>query len=120
MTQLALTSPAYYDGKADGLRQTWAGGRVWCNPPFSDIEPWIERAWDSHAELVVMMIPATRTDQPFWQKWVEPHRDKRWSNWDFRTRFLPGRIRFGHPGNPEGVGVGSPMFGCVLLIWTAM
>ena len=33
------------------------------------------------------------------------------------THFLPGRTRFGHPGNPEGVGVGSPPFGCVLLVW---
>ncbi len=33
------------------------------------------------------------------------------------THFLPGRTRFGHPGNVEGVGVGSPPFGCVLLVF---
>lgn len=25
--------------------------------------------------------------------------------------------RYGHPGNREGVGVGSPAFGSVLLVW---
>ncbi len=107
----------YFTKAEDGLKQPWSGQRAWCNPPYSDIEPWLSKAWSSNADLVVMLIPATRTEQPFWQQWVEPHRDKVWANWDFSTRFLPGRIRFGHPGNPEGVGVGSPMFGCVLLIW---
>ncbi len=105
----------YFTKAEDGLAQPWARERVWCNPPFSDIEPWVDKAWDTDGVLVVMLIPAVRTEQPWWQEWIEPFRDRRGSG--LTTRFLPGRIRFGHPGNPEGVGVGSPMFGCVLLIW---
>lgn len=117
--------PRYFTKAEDGLKQSWRGERCWGNVPFSDIEPWVEKTWFSRAELVVLLTPATRTEQPWWQKWVEPCRDRRWPNWsgllgftDFRTRNLPGRISFGLPGNPEGVGVGSPMFGCVLLIWS--
>lgn len=99
----------------DGLKQSWAGERVWCNPPFDDLETWIKKAWfELAAPLVVMLIPANRTEQPFWHKWIEPQRD---NGGPLTTRFIAARIEFGFPGNPEGVGVGSPQFGCVLLIW---
>jgi hypothetical protein len=108
----------------DGLQQSWKGERVWVNPPFDDVERWVLKAWLSNAEFVVMLIPANRTEQPFWQWHVEPFRDRGWvpnsyvSPLKLSTRFLPSRIRFGHPGNPTGEGVGSPQFGCVLLIWS--
>jgi phage N-6-adenine-methyltransferase len=108
--------PRYFTKEQDGLKRSWRRERVWCNPPFSDIEPWVVKAWNSSAELVVMLVPAVRTEQPWWQTYVEPLRDN-WGNHSLTTRFLPGRIRFGFPGNPAGHGVGSPMFGCVLLIW---
>lgn len=111
--------------KDDALVKSWEGERVWCNPPFDDLETWIRKAWASRADLVVMLIPSDRTEQPFWQKHVEPFRDGRGTlfveagDWNLRlrTRFLAGRPSFGHPGNPEGVNVGSPQFPCVLLIW---
>lgn len=108
----------------DGQRKNWSG-RVWCNPPFSDIGPWVEAAWremgdDLGPTNILMLLPASRTEQDWWQRLIEPWRDSdrgRWDNVEFTTHFLPGRTRFGHPGNPEGVGVGSPPFGCVLLVW---
>ena len=109
----------YYTKDHDGLRQPWTG-RVWCNPPFSDIEPWVERAWqvinERSASVVAMLLPASRTEQGWWQRHVEPFRDLRLTA-TLRVHFMPGRVRFGHPGNREGVGVGSPPFGCVLLVW---
>lgn len=104
----------FFDREKNGLIQSWAGHRVWCNPPYSDITPWVERAWDEGrmAECVVMLLPANRTEQKWWQKLVEPHRE-RW----VRTEFLPGRINFGVPGNEEGKWHSSAPFGCVLLIW---
>lgn len=103
----------------DALAQSWAGERCWCNPPFDDLETWIKKAWHSKAELVVMLIPSDRTEQPFWQRYVESFRDRGVAANGLRlaTRFLAGRPSFGHPGNPEGVNVGSPQFPCVLLIW---
>lgn len=106
----------------DGLKKSWGGERVWCNPPFDDLESWVRKAnyeACTGCELVVMLIPANRTEQSFWQQMVEPYRDGR-SPFGARltTRFLPGRVQFGFPGNPDGVGQSSPPFGCVLLIWT--
>src|SRR4051794_8806538 len=54
--------PRFYTIEDDGLEQPWTGERVWCNPPYSSIEPWCEKAWTSHAELVVMLLPANRTE----------------------------------------------------------
>jgi phage N-6-adenine-methyltransferase len=113
----------YFDKRTDGLKQSWAGERVWCNPPFSNIEAWLEKAWDYNPGALIVMLLPSWTDRPWWRRYVEPYRDRASIPGVTRplmtTRFLPGRIHFGHPGNPEGVGVGSPMFGCVLLIWGA-
>jgi phage N-6-adenine-methyltransferase len=104
----------FYSPADDGLTQDWAGERVWCNPPYSDIEPWVEKAWASDAELVVMLLPANRTEQGWWQRHVEPFRDRRGG---VSIEFLPGRIRFIADG-AEGIGKNErPPFGCVLLIW---
>jgi phage N-6-adenine-methyltransferase len=104
----------YYSIEADGLAQSWDGERVWCNPPYSDIEPWVEKANGSDAELVVMLLPANRTEQGWWQRQVEPWRDKPGG---IRCEFLPGRIRFVKPGQTTVGPNERPPFGCCLLIW---
>jgi len=108
--------PRFFDRATCGLSQPWAGERVWCNPPYSRIRPWIEKAWASEdAPLIVMILPANRTEQGWWQHLVEPFRDRPGSV--LRTEFLPGRIRFLKPGQSRiGPNERSP-FGCVLLIW---
>lgn len=125
----------WWDIDTDGLAQDWDGERVWCNPPFSVIRPWVEKAWASRA-AVVMMIPANRTEQGFWQELVEPHRDQidgllRTMNLPGKyrdvmisggrgPRHLPGRIPFGTPEAPSGADWNSSApFGCVLLLWTS-
>jgi len=98
----------------DGLSRPWSGERVWCNPPFSSLAPWIEKAWASSA-VVVMLIPANRTEQPFWQEMIEPYRDK---GGPLHTEFIAGRTQFGTPESPDGADWNSsPPFGCVLLQW---
>jgi phage N-6-adenine-methyltransferase len=104
----------FYSIEADGLAQSWDGERVWCNPPYSDIEPWVEKANGSDAELVVMLLPANRTEQGWWQRQVEPWRDKPGG---IRCEFLPGRIRFVKPGQTTVGPNERPPFGCCLLIW---
>lgn len=119
----------WYGIADDGLKQRWEG-RVWCNPPYSDIAPWVVKAWRAAPEcdVIAMLLPANRTDQPWWQELVEPVRDGRHPGHGHRltllvamarltTYFIPSRVRFGHPGNRDGVKVGSPPFGCVLLVW---
>lgn len=120
---------AYFTKETNGLLRPWFG-RVWVNPPYSDIPAWVAKAWSEMGSapgpsVIVMLLPNNRQEQPWWQTEVEPWRDcpgdrpNRPSCPDvtLTTDYPPGRVSFGHPGNPEGVGVGSPPFGCVLLVW---
>lgn len=105
----------FYDIAADGLRQDWTGERVWCNPPFSALRPWVEKAWASDA-AVVMLLPANRTEQPWWQDLIEPFRD---NGGRLRTFFWRGRQRFIMP-NSGGVVLPNqrPPFGIVFAVWS--
>ena len=107
--------PRYFDREVDGLVQDWSGEHVWCNPPYSDLRPWLEKAWGSDCPIVVMLVPANRTEQGWWQELVEPYRDRAGS--PLRVEFIKGRLRFIAPG-AEKVGPNErPPFGCCLLIW---
>lgn len=108
--------PRFFTVEQDGLAQRWAGERVWCNPPYSAIEPWVEKAWaewNAGAELIVMLLPANRTEQGWWQRWVEPPRRAG----SLTVEFLPGRLRFLRPGQTAIGPNERPPFGCCLLIW---
>src|SRR5512146_2479857 len=79
-----------------GLEYPWAGERVWINPPFSVLRPWIERSWDEPAELVCILLPNNRAEQPFYQELIEPFRDRPGSV--LTTRNLPKRRPFLYKG----------------------
>lgn len=110
----------FIDRHADGLLKSWSGERVWCNPPYSKLEPWVAKAWEemrNGCELVVMLIPANRCEQPFWQEFVEPFRDREPTDGvRLSTRFVRGRVKFTAPGEVPGA-KDSPPFGCVLITW---
>lgn len=38
----------FYTIADDGLAQSWANERVWCNPPFSDCGAWVAKAGAMH------------------------------------------------------------------------
>lgn len=105
----------YFDREADGLAQPWTGERVWCNPPYSDIRPWAIKAWTEACPIVVMLLPANRTEQSWWQELVEPYRDRPGSG--LTVEFLPGRIRFIKAGSTSVGPNERPPFGVCLLIW---
>lgn len=112
----------YYTRHTDGLLRSWSGERVWCNPPFSRLEPWVAKAWSEMRDdchLVVMLLPANRCEQGFWQTWIEPFRDgpPRHDGIRLRSRFLKGRSRFAAPDAPVPHKGDRPPFGCVLLTW---
>ena len=108
-----------------GLTGQWDDSRVWVNPPFSDIGAWVLKAWDSRADLVCMLVPATRTEQSWWHDLVEPWRDGRGSpegcGLKLTTEFLQGRTHFLKDGkpilDPKTGRRSSPKFGCCLLVW---
>lgn len=103
----------YFTPEQCGLAQPWTGERVWCNPPYSNIEPWVEKASTSGAELVVMLLPANRTEQGWWQRHIEPRRRAG----QIQVEFLPGRMRFiAH--DASGIRPNErPPFGVCLVIW---
>lgn len=105
----------FIDRDEDGLALSWDGERVWCNPPYSDIRPWIEKAWVSDCPVIVMLLPANRTEQGWWQDLVEPYRDSPGSI--LRVEFVRGRLRFIAPGSDRVGPNERPPFGCCLLIW---
>ncbi len=49
-----------YTVNDDGLRQSWFGN-VWCNPPFSNKDDWLQKAVSEHTEgntdLILMLLP---------------------------------------------------------------
>lgn len=102
----------------NGLEQHWAKGEViFCNPPFSDIEPWVQKATYSPA-TVVMLLPANRCEQPFWQRFIEPCRDGRVPSYGVSTRFLDGRRCFKNRGQDiKNRTSKNPPFGICLVIW---
>ena len=109
--------PKFYTVENDGLEKSWAGESVWCNPPYSDIRPWVEKAWrESGSRSIVMLLPANRTEQMWWQRSVEPKRDRLGS--PLMVEFLPGRLRFIAPGEDTIKPNSRPPFGCCLLIWS--
>lgn len=107
----------YYTVADDGLAQSWAGERVWCNPPYSSIRPWVAKAWAEcgSADVIAMLLPANRTEQTWWQDLVEPYRDRPGS--PLSTEFIGGRLRFLVPGQTAIKPNERPPFGCVLLVW---
>lgn len=109
----------YYSRAKSGLLRSWLGERAWCNPPYSDITPWVSKAsWEVQRGgclLVVQLLPS-RTDVAWWHDYVEPAR----TSGHVELRFLRGRVRFGWPGNPDAKGArGGGKFPSVLVIWRA-
>lgn len=105
--------PRFWTVEDDALQQDWRGERVWCNPPYSDIEPWCRKA-RLGADFAVLLLPANRTEQKWWQREIEPYRDRHSS---LRVEFLPGRLRFIRPGNSDIGPNERPPFGVCLAIW---
>lgn len=108
----------YWTAEDDALAQSWSGERVWCNPPYSSIEPWLIKAWLAwrepvRPEIIVVLLPANRTEQGWWQRHIELHRRSGYLS----IEFLPGRMRFLRAGADRIKPNERPPFGCCLAIW---
>jgi phage N-6-adenine-methyltransferase len=76
----------YKSSLRDGLNRLW-GRSVFCNPPYSNIGPWVEKAYNHslNKNIVVMLLPANRTDRCWWHKYCMKASE---------FRFIRGRLKF--------------------------
>lgn len=82
----------YYTKEKDGLSQNWGGKRVFCNPPYSQIDKWVEKAHDEGVKdntVVVLLIPS-RTDTRYFHNYIYQRAE---------IRFVKGRIKFSDKGS---------------------
>lgn len=118
-SSLNAKTARFFDLKTNGLVQSWAGETVWCNPPYSDIGPWVTKALAevrSGCPKVVMLLPSNRTEQRWWQDLIEPVRDR---GLGVTVRFMRGRPRFGWPKEkPRTLKGDRPPFGLVVVTIT--
>jgi phage N-6-adenine-methyltransferase len=86
--------PEYCSPKTNGLRRKWAGQCVWCNPPYSNIGPWMRKAFrEAHDnETVSVLLVPPRTDQSWWHECVLRATE---------IRFIKGRVAFLEDGVPQ-------------------
>jgi phage N-6-adenine-methyltransferase len=56
----SLVDLNYWTEEDDALSQNWSVCGNWCNPPYSDIMPWVKKAIEQMEQgcLTVMLIPA--------------------------------------------------------------
>ncbi len=86
------------------LLRSWAGERVFVNPPYSHVSRWMEKAWNeaATAELVVALVPS-RTDTAWWHDYVMQANE---------IRFIRGRLKF------SGTKFNAP-FPSAIVVWRA-
>ena len=82
-----VDDPCPLGGDANGLLREW-NGPCFVNPPYSDIEPWMEKAMleSQQGKTVVLLVPSRTCT-----KW--------WHNFAMRAseiRFIRGRLKFGN------------------------
>lgn len=87
-------APTYYTAEDDGLSLPWFG-KVFVNPPYSDVRPWLRKAigtvTSGDVDVVVFLVPCA-TDTGWFHDLIWPNA---------RLHFIRGRVRFlGWRGTP--------------------
>ncbi len=109
----------YWSPWEDGLKQSWMGERIWCNPPYGRgmIQPWVDKALseqygyckDGPAGCATLLLPS-RTDTVWFHQLYARH-IRGWAT----IKFLPKRIHF---LPPPGIKASSPTEASIIVrIW---
>lgn len=107
----------YFTMEDDGLSREWYGN-VWCNPPYSNIPAWVEKAHEQrvNCDSITMLLPANRTEQAWWQDLIEPERID--GDGGLEVRFLRGRMRFIAHDDDQIRPNSRPPFGCCVVLFS--
>ena len=93
----------FFTREMDGLSKSWAGERVFMNPPYGKtIGKWMQKALSESrggSPLIVCLVPA-RTDTRWWHECVQGKAE---------VRFIRGRLRFGGSKNS------APFPSCIVI-----
>ena len=108
-TSQTAKAPQFFTRRENGLRQYWHG-KVFLNPPYSDPQPWLEKAIEEtragRAALVVALLPSD-VSTGWFHELVKDRAE---------IRFWRGRIRFiGWKGTP----IDRPRNGNIVAIYRA-
>lgn len=76
----------FWTRETNGLAQDWSGEVVWCNPPYSKLRKWIEKAWSEREHAVTVLLIPARPGTKAWQQWILPFA---------HVEYIPGRLKFG-------------------------
>ena len=81
----------FYTPEQNGLNQDWSGEIVFCNPPYSEVSKWVEKAYSEakRGAKTVMLIPS-RTDTKWFHEFIYQKHE---------IRFVKGRLKFGDQKN---------------------
>lgn len=101
----------------DGLKQSWGGYCVFCNPPYGrEIGKWVKKGYEESQKpgtTVVMLIP-DRTDTSYFHDYI-------FNGKATEVRFIRGRLTFtDEEGNPALDAKGKPTaapFPCAVVVW---
>lgn len=91
-SELNAKCSKFFTKQQDGLKQSWKGEVVFCNPPYgSEIKKWVKKCYHESLKgaTVVLLIPA-RTDTVVFHEFIY-HKAE--------IRFLKGRLKFGGSKN---------------------
>lgn len=87
----------------DALQCAWLLSPVWCNPPYSNVEAFMKKAFEESQQggvTVVLLVPA-RTDTSWWHTYATKG----------EVIFLRGRLKFGGHTNS------APFPSAIVIFW---
>ena len=100
----------YYTPTENGLKMSWEGDIVFCNPPYGrTIGEWVRKGYlegQKPGTTVVMLIPS-RTDTQYWHNYILNDRAD-------EVRFIKGRLKF---TDEEGQTADPAPFPSAIVIW---
>lgn len=84
-----------FNGVYDGLEEKWAG-YCFLNPPFKQTQKWVRKALLSvnGRTCVIAVLPADRLETKYYQECILKNRRCMFA-------FLPGKVGFINPDNPN-------------------
>ena len=100
---------SFFTHEENAFFQDWFADKVWCNPPYHNIEQWIDTALiqlqNNKCSTIVFLLPSNRTEQRWFLKSIV--------NCSF-IGFIRGRINFEGPNQVKGSN--SPSGSIVLVL----